>query len=152
MHLEYRVHSLSSRSGIIVCFGKVTANSLVGKQNQMLPISSLLLCSYILGTKEKLRVLVPSDCQDQLLGGRIECSSCEEKAAAPLTMIRGFWALVLLGFNIYPGLLRVSLQPRYPWNLCQETQHWWGGNGRKCVKLSLVQSVCFVKIQKSILA
>lgn len=55
----------SRRSGIIVWFGKVIASSLVGKQNQwysiwvvdvevMLSVYSLLLCSYILGTKEKL--------------------------------------------------------------------------------------------------
>lgn len=109
-----RVHSLSRRSGIIVWFGKVIENSLVAKQNQMLPISSGLLCSYILGTKEKLRVLVPSDCHEQLLAGRNECSPCEEKAAVPLSMIRGFWALVwYLGFNIYPWLLAETHSKRH---------------------------------------
>lgn len=42
---------------------------------------------------------------EQLLGGRTEYSPYKGKAAVLLTKIRGFSALMLLGFNIYPGLL-----------------------------------------------
>lgn len=77
----------------------------------MLPVSSLL-CSYILGTKEKLRVLVPSDCHEELFVERNECSPYKEKAAVPFTKLRGFSALVLPGFNIYLWLLAETCAER----------------------------------------
>lgn len=128
-HCQCTLSEQDEFTGIIVWFGKVIANALAGKQNPwyfiwmadaelILPESSLLLCSYILGMKEKLGVLVPSDCHEQWKGGwteggRNECSPYKEKAAVPLTMIRGFSALGLLGFNIYPWLLAETRSERH---------------------------------------
>lgn len=122
-HRQCTLSEQDEFTGIIVWFGKVIANALAGKQSPwyfiwvvdaelILPASSLLLCSYILGMKKKLRVLVPSNCHEQFLGGRNECSPYKEKAAVPLTMIREFSALVLLGFNIYPWLLAETRSER----------------------------------------
>lgn len=56
---------------------------------------------------------MPSDCHEELLGGRNECSPHKEKAAVPLTKIRGFSALVLPGFNIYSWLLAKTYAKRH---------------------------------------
>lgn len=66
-----------------------------------------------IGNKRETESLCHLTVIEQLLGGRTECFPYKGKAAVLLTKIRRFSALMLLGFNIYPGLLAETCAERH---------------------------------------